>query len=127
MKAALNRAFQPDGIEITEVIIKGVTLPPSIQRQLEEKTTVDSRNKSQRMQQKKDVQSTQFTEAIQKLTQSNVEAMTQATVSEWATLRFAQSTAIARLLPSTSSLPLFLSLILSMYSFFSPRARWTAM
>ena len=102
MKTALNRAFRPDGIEITDVIIKDVNLPPSIQQQLEEKTNVDSRNKAQRMQQKKEVQKTTFTEAIQKLNQSNAEAMSQATVSERATLRFAQSTAIARLLPSAA-------------------------
>jgi len=78
MKIALNRAFHVDGIEITDVIIKDVTLPVSIQRQLEEKTNVDSRNKAQRMQQKKEVQSTTFAEVIQKLKQSNSESISQA-------------------------------------------------
>jgi len=78
MKIALNRAFKSDGIEITDVIIKDVDLPATIQKQLEEKTNVDSRNKAQRMTQKKEVQSTTFSEVIQKLKQSNDEAISQA-------------------------------------------------
>mmetsp|Transcript_106597 Transcript_106597/g.308904 ORF Transcript_106597/g.308904 Transcript_106597/m.308904 type:complete len:509 (+) Transcript_106597:302-1828(+) len=78
MRIALNRAFKSDGIEITDVIIKDVDLPDAIQKQLEEKTNVDSRNKAQRMTQKKEVQSTTFNEVITKLQQSNEEAISQA-------------------------------------------------
>ena len=42
MKIALNRAFRPDGIEITDVIIKDVNLPQKIQDQLEQKVGLGS-------------------------------------------------------------------------------------
>ena len=78
MKDSLNRAFTADGIEITDVFIKDVDLPDDIQSNLEKKTNVDSRNKEQRMQQKKDMQSTAFDETIKKLKQKNSELTNQA-------------------------------------------------
>jgi len=49
MRRTLNEQFRPQGVDITDVIITDVQLPPTIVTQMAEKTSVISQNAMQRM------------------------------------------------------------------------------
>ena len=49
MRERLNRQFVPQGVEIESVMIKQITLPEEIRKQMAEKTMVISQNAQQRM------------------------------------------------------------------------------
>ena len=51
MRRSLNDTFMSQGVEITDVIITDVDLPPVIVRQMSEKTTVIASNAAQKMNQ----------------------------------------------------------------------------
>eukprot|EP00591_Stephanopyxis_turris_P011255 CAMPEP_0195526976 /NCGR_PEP_ID=MMETSP0794_2-20130614/28347_1 /TAXON_ID=515487 /ORGANISM="Stephanopyxis turris, Strain CCMP 815" /LENGTH=528 /DNA_ID=CAMNT_0040657779 /DNA_START=75 /DNA_END=1661 /DNA_ORIENTATION=- len=73
MKDRLNAQFKAQGVEILDVIIKQITLPPEIQLQMSQKTMVISQNAEQRMKQKYDMLMLNQSEAIKNLRQFNSE------------------------------------------------------
>jgi len=73
MKVRLNRQFNPQGMEILDVIIKDIKLPDTIQSQMSQKTMVISQNALQRMQQKHAMLSLIQEEEIKTLNQTHEE------------------------------------------------------
>lgn len=73
MKRRLNQQFQPQGVEIIDVIIENISLPKEIQSQMSQKTMVISQNAEQRMQQKHDLLVLEQNEAVITLKQSHQE------------------------------------------------------
>ncbi|KAL7469551.1 hypothetical protein ACHAXS_009804 [Conticribra weissflogii] len=73
MKVRLNRQFNPQGIEILDVIIKDIKLPHTIQSQMSQKTMVISQNAMQRMQQKHAMLSLIQEEEVKTLNQTHEE------------------------------------------------------
>lgn len=74
MQLRLNRQFSPQGVEIEDVMIKSVSLPEDITRQMEQKTMIISANAQQRMEHENDLQMTRMKEQIETLFQTFREA-----------------------------------------------------
>eukprot|EP00903_Cladosiphon_okamuranus_P005998 g5918.t1 len=73
MKNSLNRQFQPQGVQITAVIIKNVTLPPNISEQMAGKTLVISSQAEQKMNQQYDMQQIVYDQEVDTLNQAHEE------------------------------------------------------
>ncbi|CAM9784780.1 unnamed protein product [Pylaiella littoralis] len=73
MKSSLNRQFQPQGVMITAVIIKNVTLPPNISEQMSGKTLVISSVAEQKMNQQYDMQQIVYDQEVDTLNQAHEE------------------------------------------------------
>lgn len=69
MKRALNDQFEPQGVQISDVIITDVQLPDTIVRQMSEKTTVIAQNAAQKMTQEYDMLTLKQQEEIETLKQ----------------------------------------------------------
>lgn len=73
MKKTLNKQFMPQGVEITDVMITGVTLPETITTQMASKTFTISENAQQKMTQLYDMQQLKFNEELATLRQTYAE------------------------------------------------------
>jgi regulator of protease activity HflC (stomatin/prohibitin superfamily) len=71
MKVRLNRQFNKQGVQILDVVIKDITLPDTIQKQMSSKTMVISQNAMQRMQQKHLMQTLLQDEEVKTLNQTH--------------------------------------------------------
>ena len=69
MRRSLNDQFQPQGVEITDVIITDVGLPDTIVQQMSEKTMVISQNAAQKMNQEYELLTLKQQEEIETLKQ----------------------------------------------------------
>ena len=69
----LNKKFNPQGVEISKIIIKEIELPELIQRQMTEKTITMAQNAMERMQQKHDMLSLIQNSDIESLNQTHKE------------------------------------------------------
>eukprot|EP00639_Heterosigma_akashiwo_P035210 CAMPEP_0194719624 /NCGR_PEP_ID=MMETSP0296-20130528/11038_1 /TAXON_ID=39354 /ORGANISM="Heterosigma akashiwo, Strain CCMP2393" /LENGTH=411 /DNA_ID=CAMNT_0039621429 /DNA_START=43 /DNA_END=1273 /DNA_ORIENTATION=- len=73
MLVELNRQFMPQGVQVLDVIITRVLLPPEIQQQMSNKTFIISENAQQRMNQKWEMQRLEHEEEMTTLRQEQVE------------------------------------------------------
>eukprot|EP00904_Undaria_pinnatifida_P005278 jgi/Undpi1/1880/HiC_scaffold_12.g05267.m1 len=73
MRISLNRQFQPQGVEITSVVIKNVQLPANISEQMTGKTMVISSVAEQKMNQQSDMQQIVYDQEVDTLNQAHAE------------------------------------------------------
>mmetsp|Transcript_21515 Transcript_21515/g.33812 ORF Transcript_21515/g.33812 Transcript_21515/m.33812 type:complete len:512 (-) Transcript_21515:35-1570(-) len=73
MKRSLNKQFRPQGVDISQVIIKNVKLPYDIESQMSNKTLIISENAQQKMNQQFEMQQLNQNEEMATLVQAQSE------------------------------------------------------
>merc|ERR1712066_740449 len=77
MRRTLNEQFQPQGVDVTDVIITDVMLPEQIVTQMAQKTMVISQNAAQKMNQEYEMLTLKQEEEIATLKQKKMEELEQ--------------------------------------------------